>query len=605
MTVEQAAPSERPADDPVEARSNPWLLATVGLVALLWGAAILIARERMGAAGYHASAVFTAWAFVAAGLCAWALRPNNRTGRIMVVGGLLSLAPALQATYVPLPFTVGTYLSQAPGVVFVYLVLAYPRGRLATVPERFVLFLAVLTFAFDFAGTFFYDPRDLACPECPPGLNLLLVSRDVDLLRVFLRLTGFASLAAAASLFALLVVRTARATAPARRIVWPVYLPTLVLTLDRMIGGFYFWVLLRPQVFPAWFVTVETIVRLLLPVAFVLGLLRLRLRRSRVGDLIVDLGHRSDRERLRDAVAHVLGDDSVEVGFYSDRLGRYVTPAGQPLALPSEGGARTATFLERDATPLAVIVHDQSLRDDPKLLDAVAAAARMAVENERLQAEVRAQLEEVRTSRARIVEAADAERRRIERDLHDGAQQRLVALSIDLRMAEGRAASLGDHSLADTLGQAADDLRQAVAELRQLAQGIHPGVLDEGLDAALEELAERSPIPVRVSVTGEHPPAPVASTVYFLICEALANAAKHSFASEVAVRVNVGEGSAEVVVEDDGIGGADASLGSGLRGLDDRVASVDGSLDFLSPPGRGTRLTARIPCASSLPTTQS
>lgn len=581
------------------------LLAALAVVAVGWGAAVLLARDDLGPSTYLASGVPAGWMLIMSGLVAWWTRPTNRTGRIMVLAGFATLLRTLQATLVPALFTVGTYLSQLPTVLFAYLVLSYPRGRLSTTAERAVLVLAALVFAADLSGTFFYDPRDLGCADCPAGLNLLLVQRDPALLAVFLRLTGFISVAASAGLFALVLVRTVRATAPARRILWPVYLPTLLIVLDGLVGSVYFWILLRPQVFPPWFILVESIVRLLLPVAFLLGLLRLRLRRSRLGDLIVDLGHPSGPGRLRDAVSRVLGDGTVDVGFHSEHLAAYVTANGERLVLPPEGDPRTATFLEREGRPLAVLVHDRALEDDPKLLEAVTAAARMAIENEQLHAEVRAQLEEVRLSRSRIVEAADAERRRIERDLHDGAQQRLVALSMALRMAEDRAKGLGDPALVTTLAGAADDLGHAVSELRQLAAGVHPGILDEGLGAALEELAERSAIPVNVCVMSDDVPAPLDSTVYFFVCEALTNATKHSFASEVTVTVDSDGRRVTVEVRDDGIGGADPSRGSGLRGLEDRLASVDGSLDLSSPPGRGTKLTVEMPCASSSPTTRS
>jgi signal transduction histidine kinase len=204
-------------------------------------------------------------------------------------------------------------------------------------------------------------------------------------------------------------------------------------------------------------------------------------------------------------------------------------------------------------------------------------------------------VEELHASRARIVEAGDAARRRIERDLHDGAQSRLVALALLLRSARMRAS--GDPTLAGLLERAQEELATSLDELRELARGIHPAVLSErGLEPALQALATRAPVPVTVETrTRERLPGPVESTAYFVVSEGLANVAKYAQATHATVSVEQVDGSVEVEVADDGIGGADAAAGSGLRGLADRVAAVDGALTLDSPAGRGTRLRARIP----------
>ena len=206
-------------------------------------------------------------------------------------------------------------------------------------------------------------------------------------------------------------------------------------------------------------------------------------------------------------------------------------------------------------------------------------------------------IEELRTSRQRLVSAQDQERRRLERNLHDGAQQRLVAISLALRMARMAAGPDADPALGDRLEQASEQLALALAELRELARGIHPAILTErGLGPALESLAERCTIPatVHASLNGRLPPS-IEATAYFIASEALANVAKYSRATAVAVRVEQIDGELRLEVVDDGVGGADASLGTGLRGLGDRVSAVDGTLEVDSPPGRGTRLTVRIP----------
>jgi signal transduction histidine kinase len=258
------------------------------------------------------------------------------------------------------------------------------------------------------------------------------------------------------------------------------------------------------------------------------------------------------------------------------------------------------TLLERDGRRVGALVHDAAVRDDPGLLASVSAATTTAIENERLQAEVRAQLEEVRASRARIVAAGDEQRARIECDLHDGAQQELVALVIALRSAQRRVDAAAQPELAQTLAQASERADLAVSELRELAGGIHPAILVEaGLPAALASLARRATFPVTVEVTlADRLPAPVEATAYFLVSEALANTAKHAHAHAAQVRAEVVGDQLHLEVADDGVGGADPAHGSGLRGLADRVAALDGSLRVESPPGGGTRLVAEIPCAS-------
>jgi signal transduction histidine kinase len=247
------------------------------------------------------------------------------------------------------------------------------------------------------------------------------------------------------------------------------------------------------------------------------------------------------------------------------------------------------------------MVHDEALLDDPGLVEATAAAARLAVENDRLQAEIRAQLDEVRASRQRIVAAQDEERRRIERDLHDGAQQRLLRLSMALQVAESSMPSQPDPALRTSLEVAAEELHAAMKELRELAQGIHPAVLTQrGLGAAMRSLAETAAIPVVIeSVPEERLDAKVEAAGYFVVSEALANVVKHAQASCATVAARLGEDLLEIEVRDDGVGGASAERGSGLRGLMDRVQALDGELVVDTAPAGGTTILARIPCPRS------
>jgi signal transduction histidine kinase len=267
------------------------------------------------------------------------------------------------------------------------------------------------------------------------------------------------------------------------------------------------------------------------------------------------------------------------------------------MTLPADDDpSRSWTAVELEGRPVGAIVYDIALCAEPDLVRSVAAAAGLAVHNEQLQAQLRARVEQLRASRARIVEAAGQERRRLERNLHDGAQQRLVALSLTVRMAQGKVHC--DPEKADEmLAGAAQELKLAQEELRELARGIHPAVLsDRGLEPALEAVAGRSPVPVALEgVPEERLPEPIEAAAYFVVAEALTNVAKYASASHASVRVSRVNGSAFVEIDDDGCGGADPARGSGLRGLADRVGALDGKLAITSPPGGGTRLRAEIP----------
>jgi signal transduction histidine kinase len=259
------------------------------------------------------------------------------------------------------------------------------------------------------------------------------------------------------------------------------------------------------------------------------------------------------------------------------------------------------TVVERDGRRVAAVVHDAALTDDPGLLDAALAAAGLALENERLQAELRARLEDLRASRARIVAAADVERRRLERNLHDGAQQRLVSVSIALGLARSTLAAKPADA-AEIVTTAQRELGDALAELREIARGIHPAVLTaQGLAPALEALAGRVPVPVELEVEPVRLPDAVEAAAYYVVTESVTNVVKYASASRAVVTVARREGEVVVTVADDGRGGADPGAGSGLRGLADRVEALDGRLLVVSPPGEGTTVTAVLPCRTPEP----
>jgi signal transduction histidine kinase len=247
---------------------------------------------------------------------------------------------------------------------------------------------------------------------------------------------------------------------------------------------------------------------------------------------------------------------------------------------------------------VAAIVHDESLLADPDLMPSVAATAAIALERARLEVDLRAGLEQLQASRARIVEAGDTARRRIERDLHDGAQQRLVSLALLLARMEGRLAADDLATTRELVGLARHELTEALRELRELARGIHPAVLtDHGLAAALRALAERIEIPVTVTAAvPERCPPAVEAVLYFVASEALTNTQKHAGATSAAVTVTRTAHEVELVVADDGRGGAGIDGGSGLRGLADRVEALRGTLSVRSPAGAGTEVRVRVPC---------
>jgi signal transduction histidine kinase len=339
-----------------------------------------------------------------------------------------------------------------------------------------------------------------------------------------------------------------------------------------------------------------------IPIAVLFVMLQSRMARAGVADLVVELGQTPTPARLRDALANALGDPALQVAYWDGSQDRFVDAAGVTLDLSETGTGQAVTMLERNGVREAAIVHDAILLDEPGLMAAVASAMRLAVENDRLTAEVQEQLQEVRASRARIVEAGDLERRRVERDLHDGAQQRLVSLSLELQVARRALGESGDPAVRRSVDRAAAEALAALAELRDLALGIHPLILTEsGLGEAVESLADRTSVDVSVDVGSERYSPAVEGAAYFVISEALTNVTKYAKATKATVRVKVLEDHLSIEIDDDGVGGADPRSGSGLRGLADRLAALDGTIKIVSPVGGGTRISAQIPTVRPIP----
>ncbi|MFN8187583.1 MAG: PAS domain S-box protein [Gaiellales bacterium] len=804
------------------------------------------AEERVG----HAIlGLLIVWSFVGCGLLASVRRPENLTGSLMAAVGFSWLLSSLQMANNDVAFTIGVALAFVPLPVITHLVLAYPEGRLETRPARATTaFAYVAVIVLQLLGTLFCKPGpgstiEGACRvNCPE--NLLLVTANDTLASAFYAAVNVSGLLVAIAAITILAGRWRAATRPARRVLAPVLWSGALAALAA-VSLFLAGLFDQDAIVLARLATFAVIA--FVPVAFLVGLLRGRLAGSAVSRLVLELGQAPVSGRLREALARSLGDPSLRVAYWLPELEEYVDALGQPIELPAPGDGQTATLVERDGRLVGALIHDTALDDQPELVEAVCAAAALALENERLQADLRARLaqlreseqrhravidsspvaiveldpdgnvtlwnaaaertfgwsageivgtryplpmdadlpeveqawervlsgetlalearrrrrdgslvelevtaapirddqgnvvrhmailfdvterkraeealrherdfsstlidstaclvvvfdrdgrlirfnraceqltgyrtdevigrtfwelfidpadvepirnalervtagdfpadnendwilrdgrrrriawsntalldargeveylvssglditermrdeQEIRASRARIVEAADTERRRLERNLHDGAQQRLVALSLALRMAQRQLHTSPD--AAETLlAGATDELAHALEELRELARGIHPSVLiDRGLPAAIDALATRSPVPVTVDVSLDgRLPAQVEVAAYYVVSEALANVAKYANASSVSVHVSRSNGLASVEVADDGIGGADPGAGTGLRGLADRVAALDGRLDVQSASGAGTCVRAVIP----------
>jgi signal transduction histidine kinase len=527
--------------------------------------------------------------FVACGLIAWQLRRDSRIGPLMTLTGFVFLSEAvLSGVDSSVAYTLSQWAGNWWTPVFAALVLSFPSGRLSsridwTIVGAFTFGAVVLQLVWLFFLPF------------PPGKeNVFLISADPDLANVIDRFEASFNATVGLALAVIAISRWLRAAPPLRRLL----LPTLAggLTALILVVQIYYDVVTGEFIRSSQQITAILLVSV--PLAFLVGILHQQLARAGMADLVVALQRVPESRRLGAALAKALGDPSLVLAYWLPRFDAYVDAEGTPVALPQEGSGRGTTFVDNDGHHIAALVHDSALAHQPELLEVVCAAANVALERERLQAELEARVVELQASRERIVSAGDAERRRLERDLHDGAQQRLVAIALQLSLLKGRIQS--DPATAEQLATSAgDELALSLAELRELARGIHPAVLEHGLAAALDSLAARASVPTRVLFEApERLPEPVELAAYFVASEALANVAKYAQATAVSMRVWRTEAIASIEIADDGIGGADDTGGSGLRGLADRVEALDGHLRVSSPAGAGTVVTAELPCGS-------
>jgi signal transduction histidine kinase len=534
--------------------------------------------------------------FIGTGVFAWWRRPLNRFGLLMCAVGYAWFVGGLSFADDPTVHTVGSYLGPLYIVLVIHMVLAFPTARLETRTARAIVAAAYID-AFVVALPFYLLGGDLSGDNMRG--NAFGLVHEPDIARVFEVAASLIAVGILAATVIVLLRKRGVATPPQRRAQAPMLFTGLVasvglgLTFLGAAAGL-------PDSAVGAFGVVGFAAFAVLPYAFLAGLVRTRYTAAgAVGGLIERLNAPDLRVTLREALADALGDPTLQLLYWRPSTGHYLTFEGRRADVPEPGSGRAVAEVERDGKRVGAIVYDAALRDDLSLVRAAAAAAALQLENERLDAELRARVEELQTSRARLVEISMFERRRLERDLHDGAQQRLVALSLQLALARRRV-DADPELAARMLDDARDELETALEELRELARGIHPAVLtDRGLAPALEALASKAPLPVDVeAMPTDRLPAAVEAAAYFVVAESLTNVAKYARAEHASVRVGRRDGFAVVEVSDDGVGGADPTAGTGLRGLADRLAALDGRLDVHSPPGGGTVVRANIPCST-------
>jgi signal transduction histidine kinase len=584
-----------------------WLAVVLGGAAVVLGvAAYRVQVQAFQAfvpdAGSRALAsVAVGWAFVLAGVVAWLRRPANRLGPLLLAAGLAYLARQLRYSGDARLFTVFFLLGDLCFALVGHAILAYPSGRVDGRWQRRLVVAGYATVVgFPLAVLLLHGtPEPLLSMAPQPHRSLLLVADRAHAVRVLQRTQVAIFYGVLASLFiAVIGWRLWSATARARRMLAPLFLAAMALALRAAYECFRTFVNQQPLAYGYLFWW-QVAAFIALPLALMAGMLRARLARASVSELVLALDQApATPQTLRDALARALADPSLELYFWLPDQRDFVDAAGAVVSLPPDGDERAVTLLDHNGERLAAIVYDRSLLDEPELLGAASAAVRLALENARLHAQTRAQLRQVRESRRRIASAADDERRRIERNLHDGAQNRLLALALELSAAQRRLGSGTDPEVERLLAASVEELQSTVEELRTLARGLHPTVLTEyGLAAALEALTHRMPLPVTVDVYEERLSEQVEATAYFVAAEALSNVVKHAQAETASIAAQHTDGWLVIEIGDDGAGGARAGRGSGLQGIADRVEALGGRLQVDSDSS-GTRIRAEIPCAS-------
>ena len=568
------------------------VLVTLFLAGIAFGSLSLAIARREPAFSFAgelpmraAAELIAGWSLLAVGLIAWMRRRGNGFGALLVAAsfGWFLLEwnnPGIDSA---LGFAIGLTLYAVAPPLVAHAALVYPRRRLSRL-ERLVLAAAYAAaiLVLGLGPALVFDPATALCMQCPS--NLFLIGDSHSLYDALNRIGVYTGLAWSLALAVLLVVRVTRSSPALRRLLSPVLLPAAVYL--ALVAWTFADSLGRgalgngPTARDLWLAQAAALIALAAGVVW--GWVRARHRRTAVARLVVEVAASPGSGGLRDKLAQMLDDPSVELA-YPLADGRLVDALGRPLELEGQ-----LTPLVRHGDTVALLSHRPDLLDDPGVAEEVAAAARLALDNERLQAEVRAQLEHLRGSRTRVIATGDAERRRLERDLHDGAQQRLVGLSLQLGLTRARLGADADAAVVARLEEAQAELGAALAGLREIGRGLFPALLaEEGLAAALEALTEEAPVEIEIGALPEHLDAAVAAAAYFVVSEAL----KRSRGIPHRLAARTEEGQLVIEVE------ADIAAGE-IVGLEDRVGAAGGTLQGTPDADGRVSIRVEIPCAS-------
>ncbi|HSP38679.1 MAG TPA: histidine kinase [Frankiaceae bacterium] len=519
-------------------------------------------------------------------------RPHQRAnGGLVVVAGLMSLFSTLSLEFGPAAFLQWMSLPLPIGILAVVL-LRYPEARLPTRAIRaFAAFLIGWLFLGRLLDAVLWDPTWAG--SFGVWWPTLIHNPRTYTAAAWVYHAGCALLSV--GLLVAVGGRLRRSTGLMRLRTWPVTVlaPAAAIAFCLLSVS---WLMPLPDGWLRSATLAADIAVLTIPAAFAVIALQGRLESAHVADVVVGMAHADTPEQIRNALRSAVSEPRLELAFRLPDSSGWVDAVGRRMAMDDLRPDHLLVPIDdSDGQPLAVVVTDHGLAAHRDVLDPALIAVRLSLDNARLQAVSLARLNEVKQSRRRLVLAGVEERRKVERDLHDGAQQRLLAASASLSRARTRAPDAASRAALDT---ARDDLRAALEDLRELAAGLHPPVLSQsGLAAALGNVTERLPLGVSTEVEDRRWPADVEMAAYFLICECLTNVVKHSGAGSATVRASQRAGCLLLVVEDDGAGGATAAAGRGLAGLSDRVAALGGTFRIESDPGRGTRVEAALPCA--------
>ncbi|WP_083441634.1 sensor histidine kinase [Nitriliruptor alkaliphilus] len=572
---------------------NELAVAAAGLAAAV-PVVVLGHRPPMGFEGFTtpvmATTVGVGWIYLFAGVLVRRRRSDDPTGTLLLTAGTLWFVQFLFLSPVGWLFVVGIALGDRHLVPIAHLLLVLPDRRLGVTARRLAVAVYVTAITLSLATPFVLDR---ACPRLPCPSSRPTVAAPTWFQDVVLVVDQFGTTLLALLVGGYVVIRLVRSDGAARRAIAPVLLAGSLLVpvyASSQLG-------LLPEPTGTWLYLAATAA---VPLAVLSGLAWARVHRGAVADLVVALDHGVGGDGLREALARCLGDPSLRLLFPHDGSDDGYFDADGRAARATPGPRRASTTVAQDGRAVAVFDHDRALLNEPELLDAAVAASRLALRNARLTAQVRAQLDELQRSRTRLVLAVDQERRRLERDLHDGVQQQLLAVALELGRLRRQVASDGHDQLGRSLERTRQALEHGIDELRRFARGIHPQVLtDRGVPAALEALAQRAPLPITIDTELERLPSAIESTLYLIAAEAVTNTIRHGDATHLRIHARCENGHAALDISDDGRGGAQTSGGSGLQGLEDRVAALGGTIRLDSPRGRGTRLHVNLPLSST------